>query len=76
MVPSKNIKKNEEERHPMHPLLRIDRIPHIWCPGCGIGTTVSAFIAALEKIIVGKFVDRERPTFIESDNRWIAEAKP
>jgi 2-oxoglutarate ferredoxin oxidoreductase subunit beta len=33
----------------MEPLLRMDRIPHIWCPGCGIGTTVTAFIAALEK---------------------------
>jgi len=45
-----NIKENEEEQHPMHTLLRMDRIPNIWCPGCGIGTTVSAFIAALEKL--------------------------
>jgi len=45
-----NIKENEKEQHPMHPLLRMDSIPHIWCPGCGIGTTVSAFIAALEKL--------------------------
>jgi len=30
-------------------LLRMDRIPHIWCPGCGIGLAVSAFTAALEK---------------------------
>jgi 2-oxoglutarate ferredoxin oxidoreductase subunit beta len=35
--------------HPMEPLLRMDRIPHIWCPGCGIGTAVTAFISALEK---------------------------
>jgi 2-oxoglutarate ferredoxin oxidoreductase subunit beta len=27
----------------------MDRIPHIWCPTCGIGTTVSAFAAALEQ---------------------------
>ncbi|MBM4166648.1 MAG: 2-oxoacid:ferredoxin oxidoreductase subunit beta [Ignavibacteria bacterium] len=28
--------------------LRMDRIPHIWCPGCGIGTTVNCFVRALE----------------------------
>lgn len=41
---------NKEEQHPMHRLLRMDRIPHIWCSGCGIGTTVGAFIAALKKL--------------------------
>jgi 2-oxoglutarate ferredoxin oxidoreductase subunit beta len=38
-----------EEVHPMDNLLRMDRIPHIWCPGCGIGLAVTAFTAALEK---------------------------
>jgi len=36
--------------HPMEGLLRMDRIPHIWCPTCGLGTVVTAFAAALEKI--------------------------
>ncbi|MCK4352337.1 2-oxoacid:ferredoxin oxidoreductase subunit beta [candidate division WOR-3 bacterium] len=40
----------KEDHHPMESLLRMDRIPHIWCPGCGIGTTVTAFIVALEKL--------------------------
>lgn len=35
--------------HPMEKLLRMDRIPHIWCSTCGIGTAVSCFISALEK---------------------------
>ncbi len=35
--------------HPMEPWLRMDRIPHIWCATCGIGTAVTAFSAALEK---------------------------
>ena len=38
-----------EEIHPLENLLRMDRIPHIWCPGCGIGLAVSAFAAAMEK---------------------------
>ena len=33
--------------HPMDDLLRGDRLPHIWCQGCGIGTAVSCFISAL-----------------------------
>jgi 2-oxoglutarate ferredoxin oxidoreductase subunit beta len=35
------------ESNPVEPFLRMDRMPHIWCPGCGIGTTVNCFIRAL-----------------------------
>ena len=35
--------------NPVEDLLRQDRIPTIWCPGCGIGTTVNSFIYALMK---------------------------
>lgn len=38
-----------EEKNPMEDLLRMDRIPHIWCPGCGIGTVVTSFAEALRK---------------------------
>ena len=31
----------------VEPFLRMDRIPHIWCAGCGIGTSVNCFIRAL-----------------------------
>ena len=31
----------------VEPFLRTDRMPHIWCPGCGIGTTVNCFSRAL-----------------------------
>lgn len=34
--------------NPVESYLRMDRIPHIWCPGCGIGTTVNCFARALE----------------------------
>jgi 2-oxoglutarate ferredoxin oxidoreductase subunit beta len=27
--------------NPVEQFLRSDRMPHIWCPGCGIGTTVN-----------------------------------
>jgi 2-oxoglutarate ferredoxin oxidoreductase subunit beta len=37
----------QEARNPVEPFLRMDRMPHIWCPGCGIGTTVNCFTRAL-----------------------------
>ena len=33
--------------NPVMPYLRQERLPHIWCPGCGIGTTVNCFARAL-----------------------------
>jgi 2-oxoglutarate ferredoxin oxidoreductase subunit beta len=40
----------QKQEHPMEKLLRMDRIPHIWCPTCGIGTTVTALASALEQL--------------------------
>lgn len=28
-------------------LLRLDRLPHVWCPGCGIGVVLNAFFRAI-----------------------------
>jgi 2-oxoglutarate ferredoxin oxidoreductase subunit beta len=36
-------------RHPMDDLLRTERLPHIWCPGCGLGTALTCFLSALRK---------------------------
>ncbi len=33
--------------NPVEQFLRSERMPHIWCPGCGIGTTVNCFSRAL-----------------------------
>jgi 2-oxoglutarate ferredoxin oxidoreductase subunit beta len=35
------------DTHPKDRLLRKDRLPHIWCPTCGIGTCVNAFVEAI-----------------------------
>jgi 2-oxoglutarate/2-oxoacid ferredoxin oxidoreductase subunit beta len=36
-------------QHPLDDLIRTDRIPHIWCPGCGIGTAFSACLTAIKE---------------------------
>jgi 2-oxoglutarate ferredoxin oxidoreductase subunit beta len=38
-----------KDEHPMENFLRMDRIPHIWCPTCGIGVSVNGFASALER---------------------------
>ncbi|MHC4695966.1 MAG: 2-oxoacid:ferredoxin oxidoreductase subunit beta [Planctomycetota bacterium] len=43
-APVEELIENKVEKY-----LRIDRIPHIWCPGCGIGTTVNCFARALDR---------------------------
>ncbi len=35
--------------HPRDEALRADRLPHIWCPGCGLGTVTDAFLRAMQK---------------------------
>lgn len=35
--------------HPLDELLRTDRLPHIWCPGCGLGTILGATLRAINK---------------------------
>ncbi|MBU1050444.1 2-oxoacid:ferredoxin oxidoreductase subunit beta [Candidatus Bipolaricaulota bacterium] len=37
-------------RHPMEKYLRMDRLPHIWCSGCGLGTALSCFTYALDEL--------------------------
>ena len=37
------------KENPVNKYLRLDRMPSIWCPGCGIGTTVNCFTRALDE---------------------------
>lgn len=41
--------RQDEMEHPLEKWLRMERIPHIWCSTCGIGTAVTCFIEAIKK---------------------------
>ncbi len=41
--------KKSAPRHPHEDMLRMDRIPHIWCAGCGIGTVFGCALSAIRK---------------------------
>jgi len=47
---STKVEEIVKEEHPLEKILRMDRIPHIWCPTCGLGTTVTALSTALEQL--------------------------
>src|SRR3990172_1903024 len=38
------------DTHPIEDWLRNERMPHIWCPGCGIGTSVNCFTRAVDEL--------------------------
>ena len=46
---NKNIQVKKEIYHPVEDILRMDRMPHIWCPGCGLGLDVAAFAEGIKK---------------------------
>jgi 2-oxoglutarate ferredoxin oxidoreductase subunit beta len=35
------------EAHPLDRVIRTDRMPHIWCPGCGIGIAMRCYAQAI-----------------------------
>lgn len=37
------------DKHPLDGLIRADRMPHIWCPGCGIGIVMRCYAQAIIK---------------------------
>jgi len=38
----------EVEGHPIDCMLREDRIPHIWCSGCGLGPAMTCYVKAIQ----------------------------
>jgi 2-oxoglutarate ferredoxin oxidoreductase subunit beta len=53
IIESPKLKKNSAE-HPLEEWLRMDRIPHIWCSTCGIGTAVTCFVEAIKKTKIAR----------------------
>ncbi len=58
---TKNLQKvSKQPQHPLDDLIRTERIPHIWCPGCGIGTVFSSCLTAIK----GTGIDYEKFTMV------------
>ncbi len=50
--------------HPMDSLLRGERLPHIWCQGCGLGTALTTFIRSLQWLENNKNWDLDKVTVV------------
>jgi 2-oxoglutarate ferredoxin oxidoreductase subunit beta len=49
------VQQKIDETHGLHPddkYLKPGRIPHIWCPGCGLGIVLAAFIKGMDSMEV------------------------
>ena len=51
IIDTSTLVKNSKKKfkHPTDDLLRKTAVPTIYCPGCGIGTTIHAFLEAVQK---------------------------
>ncbi|MEW5940637.1 MAG: 2-oxoacid:acceptor oxidoreductase family protein [Chloroflexota bacterium] len=50
--------------HPMDSLLRGERLPHIWCQGCGLGTALTSFVSALQWLEKNKGWDLDKVSVV------------
>jgi len=50
--------------HPLDKHLRLDRIPTLYCPGCGIGIALGAILRALDKRINEGLIDPNRVVWV------------
>ena len=66
--------------HPMDYLLRDERLPHIWCQGCGLGTALTRHLLAiarakrLHKVSLGVRVDNARAIHVYERCGFTVEA--
>lgn len=47
MVEKQLLREVISEQSPRDDLIRRERFPHIWCPGCGIGTILKCYVEAI-----------------------------
>uniref|UniRef100_A0A7C4D705 2-oxoacid oxidoreductase (ferredoxin) n=1 Tax=Staphylothermus marinus TaxID=2280 RepID=A0A7C4D705_STAMA len=50
--------------HPLDPYLRLERIPTLWCPGCGLGIILATLLRAIDRRTREGVVDRNKIVFV------------
>lgn len=51
-------------QHPLDKYLRTDRLPHIWCPGCGLGISLGSIMRAIDRRIKEGLLKKENVVFV------------
>ena len=44
----KSVNKITIPEHPLQNMVRVERLPHIWCPGCGLGILLQVYLRAIK----------------------------
>ena len=50
--------------HPLDGYLRADRLPTLWCPGCGLGIAMGALLRAVDRRIREGSLRRDGVAFV------------
>ncbi|OYT39283.1 MAG: 2-oxoglutarate synthase [Desulfurococcales archaeon ex4484_58] len=50
--------------HPLDKYLRIERIPTLWCPGCGLGVSLAALLKAIDRRVKEGVLDPKKIVFV------------
>jgi len=58
------IEAKMEYIHPIDDLLRLDRVPYTWCPGCGIGIALQHTLRAIKELEEEGSIDRKNILFV------------
>jgi len=57
------VETQEAIKHPLDDYLRTERLPHIWCPGCGIGMALQALLWSIKELHEQGVIDRKKVCF-------------
>lgn len=61
------VSKEKVGAKPIHPLdrfLRLDRIPTLWCPGCGLGVILGTLLRAISRRVEERKLRPDRVVFV------------
>ncbi|MEW5759407.1 MAG: thiamine pyrophosphate-dependent enzyme [Candidatus Thermoplasmatota archaeon] len=77
--------EHKADSHPIDSYLKKDRLPHIWCSGCGIGNVVTAYIEALKEaridrkyavVVSGIGCSSRTPGYLNQDTFHTTHGRP
>lgn len=51
------------QAHPLDKYLRLERIPTLWCPGCGLGVIIATLLRAIDRRVREGALDRNKVVF-------------
>ncbi len=64
MAVIETVKLKKGEAYPYDKYLRVDRIPTLWCPGCGLGVMVNVLVRAISRRVSEGVLNPKKIAFV------------